>query len=128
MLEEGIKNIPESVLKKERFEMPTVKGHIEGNKTIITNFQQVADTLRREHSHLLKFLLKELATPCTLTGNRLVFGRKINSKEINEKIEKYAKIYVLCKDCNKPDTQLMKEDGVLLIKCTACGAKHPVRI
>ncbi|MAG45404.1 MAG: translation initiation factor IF-2 subunit beta [Nanoarchaeota archaeon] len=127
MLEEGIKHIPESVLKKERFEMPTVKGHIEGNKTIITNFQQVADALRRESDHLLKFLLKELATPGTLKGSRLVFGRKISSKQINEKIEKYAKIYVLCKDCNKPDTQLMKEDGILLIKCTACGAKHPVR-
>lgn len=127
MLEKGIKNIPESVLKKERFEMPTVKGHIEGNKTIVTNFQQIASSLHRNPDHLLKFLQKELATPGVLKGPRLTFGRRINSKQINEKIEKYAKIYVLCKDCNKPDTQLTKEDGVLLIKCMACGAKHPVR-
>ena len=43
------------------------------------------------------------------------------------KIELYAKTFVLCQECNKPDTELMKEGGVLVMKCTACGAKHPVK-
>jgi len=127
MLEKGLKNLPESTSSTERFEIPKVNGHIEGNKTIVTNFFQIADILRREPEHLLKFLLKELATPGTLKEKRLILGRKISSAQINERIEKYAKIFVICKECGKPDTQLLKEDKIMTLKCTACGAKHPVR-
>jgi translation initiation factor 2 subunit 2 len=127
MLESGIKNLPESTSSGERFEMPKVQGHIEGNKTIINNFSQIADILRREPEHLLKFLQRELAAPGILKEGRLILGRKISSAQINEKIEKYAKSFVICKECGKPDTQLLKEDSVTVIKCTACGAKHPAR-
>jgi len=127
MLELGIEQLPESTKKKERFEILKVKGHIEGNKTIITNFNQIVDNLHCEAAHLLKFILKELATPGNLQENRLILGRKINSLQINEKIERYAKIYVLCSECGKPDTKLSKGEGILTMKCTACGAKHPVR-
>ncbi|MEK6812055.1 MAG: translation initiation factor IF-2 subunit beta, partial [Nanoarchaeota archaeon] len=35
--------------------------------------------------------------------------------------------FVLCKECKKPDTELLREDRVTFIHCLACGAKHPVR-
>ena len=63
MLEKARKELPESVKKVERFEIPKVKGHIEGNKTVISNFQQIADVLTRPVEHLLKYVLRELATP-----------------------------------------------------------------
>jgi translation initiation factor 2 subunit 2 len=127
LLEKGMKDLPEISTKKERLEVPKVKGHIEGNKTIITNFTQIANVLRREPDHILKFLLKELATPGTLEENRLIFGRKISSIQINEKIEAYSKLYVLCKECGKPDTQLYKEEKVLVVRCSACGSRHTVK-
>ncbi len=127
MLEHGMKNLPNISVNKERFEMPKVQGHIEGNKTIINNFLQIADQLRRNPEHLLKFLQRELATPGIVKEGRLILGRKIGSVQINEKIERYAKIFVLCRECGKPDTQLIKEDEVQMIKCTVCGARHPAR-
>jgi translation initiation factor 2 subunit 2 len=127
LLERAEKNLPEKAIVKERFEMPKVKGHIEGNKTIITNFNQIASILRRDTKHILKYLLRELATPGTIDGQRLTLGRKIFSSLINEKLQKYAHIFVICKDCKKPDTQIMKEGKVLVLKCTACGAKHPIK-
>lgn len=127
MLEHGIKNLPKISIKKERFEMPKVQGHIEGNKTIINNFLQIADQLRRKPEHLLKFLQRELATPGILKEGRLILGRKIGSAQINEKIEKYAKIFVICSECGKPDTQLIKEGQIQMVKCTVCGARHPAR-
>lgn len=127
MLEEGMKNLPEKESNTSRFEIPKVQGHIEGNKTIITNFYQIADILGREPEHLLKFILRELATPGIIKDNRLILGRKISSLQINEKIERYAKTYVLCKNCGKPDTKLLREDRGLMLKCTACGTKNPVR-
>jgi len=127
MLEQGIKNLPARSIQKERFEVPKVQGHIEGNKTIVTNFFQIAAQLRRNPDHLLKFLQREMATPGIIKDDRLILGRKIGSAQINEKIERYSKIFVICKECGKPDTQLIKEGGVLMIKCMVCGARHPAR-
>ena len=128
MLEKGRKELPESVLKTERFEIPKVKGHIQGNKTIISNFKEIASVLRREPEHLLKFVSKELAAPGEIkkTG-ALMIGRKVSAASVNEKIQKYAKEFVICSECKKPDTQLTKEDKVMFIKCLACGARHPVK-
>ena len=127
ILEQGMKNFPNTFVKKERFEMPKVQGHIEGNKTIINNFLQVADQLRRKPEHILKFLQRELATPGIVKEGRLILGRKIGSMQINEKLERYAKIFVICRECRKPDTQLIKEGQVQMIKCTVCGARHPAK-
>lgn len=127
MLNIAKEKLPETKKATERFEIPKVKGHIQGNKTVITNFSQIAEILAREQSHLLKFLQRELATPANIDGPRLILGRKISSSIINQKIERYAETYVLCQECGKPDTQLKREDKVITLKCTACGAKHPVK-
>ena len=55
LLERAKKNLPDQGKVKERFEIPKVKGLVEGNKTIITNFQQIATALRRDIKHLLKY-------------------------------------------------------------------------
>src|SRR3989344_7253248 len=127
LLDKAFLKIPKQSVSKERFEIPKVTGHIEGNKTIISNFIQICDTLRREPSHLLKYIQRELATPATIEGPRLILGRKINSSLINQKIESYTQTFILCKECGKPDTQLKKEEKVLTLKCTVCGAKHPIK-
>lgn len=111
----------------ERFDIPRVKGHLEGNKTIIVNFKEICDTLGRDQSLILKYLQRELATPANVDGARLILGRKLSSELINQKIERFALDFVICKVCKKPDTHLMKEHGVDIMKCTACGAKSPVR-
>jgi translation initiation factor 2 subunit 2 len=127
LLKKARKELPESVLKTERFEIPKVQGHIEGNKTVINNFEQIANTLRRPVEHLLKYVLRELATPGEMRKGALIIGTKINSARINEKIEKYTNEFVLCTECKKPDTKLIKEGRVTFLKCLACGAKHPIK-
>lgn len=127
LLDSTYKKLPKVDKVIERFEIPKVLGHIQGNKTIITNFFKIADIFGRDPQHLLKYLLRELATPGVIEGQRLVLGRKISSKLINNKIEQYANDFVLCPECKKPDTVLKKEERVLTIKCTACGAKHTVK-
>ena len=113
--------------KGERFEIPKIEGHIEGKKTILTNFFQIASYLRRNPEHFQKYLLKELATSGQKEGDRLVLNNKIPSTKINQKIEQYTKEFVLCKECGKPDTELTKEDRLTFLHCLACGAKHSVR-
>jgi translation initiation factor 2 subunit 2 len=112
----------------ERFEIPKIEGHFEGTKTILTNIPQIVSYLRRNQEHLIKFLLKELATSGTFRNSVLILQRKIPSLKINEKIQQYSEEFVICRECKKPDTELIKEKGFLFMHCLACGAKHPVRV
>jgi translation initiation factor 2 subunit 2 len=128
MLGEVRKHLPEVVFIKERFEIPKVIGHIQGNRTVISNFLQIASALRRDVDHMLKFVLKELATPGEVKkSGSLILGTKVPASRINEKIRQYAIEFVLCLECGKPDTQIVKEDGINYMKCTACGAKNVVK-
>lgn len=127
MLKRAKEKLPEDIVAKERFEVPNVKGHIEGNKTIIVNFMVIVDKIGREPQHLLKFLQRELATPANIDSKRLILKRKIKASLINKKINDYVNDFVLCPECNKPDTKLIKEGIVLMKKCAACGAKHTVK-
>ena len=127
LLERARSKLPEQSKSSDRFEIPPVKGHLQGNKTVITNFIQICDVFRRDPSHVLKYLLRELASSGYLDDTRLILGRKLNSALINAKIQRYAEDFVLCRECKKPDTTLFKEERVLMIKCAACGAKHTVK-
>lgn len=127
LLKRAKKAVPDSAKETSRFEIPLVRGHIQGNRTIISNFSQIAATLSRDQEHLLKYILKELATPGAIKKKGVIFGRKVSASMINEKIQQYAKEFVICKECKKPDTKLIREDRVMFIRCLACGARHPVK-
>lgn len=127
LLEEAHKKIKKIDNTESRFEIPKIEGHFEGKKTILTNFLQIASHIRRKPEHFQKFILRELATSGNIEGDRLILNNKIPSAKINSKIEDYVKEFVLCKECKKPDTELIKEDRLTFIHCLACGAKHSVR-
>jgi translation initiation factor 2 subunit 2 len=128
ILENVRKNLPEAVFIKERFEMPKVLGHIQGNRTIISNFLQIASALRRDADHFLKYVLKELATPGEVKkSGALILGTKVPASRINDKMRQYANEFVLCLECGKPDTKLEREGELMYMKCTACGAKNFVK-
>jgi len=127
LLEEAYSKIKKAEGCGERFEIPKVEGHFEGKKTIITNFSQIASIFRRNPEHLQKFLLKEMAASGQREGDRLILNIKVPSTKINQKIEEYAQEFVICRECKKPDTELIREDRITFIKCLACGARHSVR-
>jgi translation initiation factor 2 subunit 2 len=127
LLEEAYEKVKQVDPNSERFEIPKIQGHFEGRKTVLTNFFQIASHIRRAPEHFQKFLLRELAASGQVEGDRLVLNMKVPSAKINQKIEQYAKEFVLCKECGKPDTKLVKEGRLAFVKCLACGAKHSVR-
>jgi translation initiation factor 2 subunit 2 len=126
LLNQAYKEIKQADTSSQRFEIPKIEGHFEGKKTILTNFFQIASYLRRTPEHFQKFMLKELAVSGQKESERLVLNRKVSSAQINQKIEEYARQFVICKECRKPDTEIIKEDRLAFIHCLACGAKHPV--
>ncbi len=127
LLEKAYKEVKVVERTSDRFEIPKVEGHVTGNSTFITNFAQIASYLRRDILHLMKFLLKELAVPGRIDGTRLILKTKLNSNKVNEKIARYAKEFVICPVCGKPDTEVVSEKGIKYKNCLACGAKSPVK-
>ena len=127
LLDEAYKKVKKIDVSSGRFEIPKIKGHFEGRKTILTNFFQIASHIRRNPEHFQKFILRELAASGQKDGDRLVLNIKVPSAKINQKIEQYVNEFVLCKECGKPDTELIKQDRLTFLHCLACGAKHSVR-
>ena len=111
----------------ERFEIPKVEGQVLGTATLITNIYSIASYLRRDVAHISKFLQKELAVFGRLESTRLFLKTKVSSIKVNEKIEKYAKEFVICPVCEKPDTEVISEKNIKMKHCLACGAKSPIK-
>ncbi len=126
LLDMALSKVPKKTESDERFVIPKCDILPTGARTTIINFMDIVSTLRRDENHFLKFLLKELATSGDRQGKSLIVLGKFPPSHINRKIESYVKEYVLCEECGKPDTKIVKEDRIQFLKCEACGARHPI--
>lgn len=128
LLTQAKEQLPEVSEAKSRYEVPKVKGHVQGNATIISNFVAIAEAMRRPLSHILKFLNRELGTKGVVKQQKFViFNTKIPAARINEKVALYSEKYVICPTCKAPDTKIEKVGMAVNLQCSACGTKTPLR-
>jgi translation initiation factor 2 subunit 2 len=128
LLDKAYSALPQRVLQAERFEPPVADVFMQGNKTIIKNFDVILEKLRRKPEMLIKYLSRELAIPATVEGGKLILHGKFYDKKINEKLSSFISSYVVCKECNRPDTKIIEEHhGLRTMVCEACGARMPVK-
>ncbi len=125
LLDKGLAKVPQKLKETSRLVMPQASVTRAGQRTFINNFFEIADTLRRDSRHLLKFLLKEFATKGEIEDKRLSLLGTFSDEVIRKKIEIYVMEYVACRECKKPDTKLAKEGEYYFVVCEACGARHP---
>ncbi|HIH10156.1 MAG TPA: translation initiation factor IF-2 subunit beta [Candidatus Diapherotrites archaeon] len=126
MLAKAYATMPKQALNKERFELPVLDSLVQGTKTQVKNFGQAVKTLGRDEKHALKFFTRELAVPITASDGKLQLNGKFSNVQLNEILNKYAKLFVLCHECQKPDTKIIEQHGTKVLKCDACGATSPV--
>ena len=127
LLDAAFEKLPKRSEGSDRFQMPRANILPAGARTVIINFTEIAGIFRREPEHLQKFILKELATSGELQGTRLIVQGKFRPEVVDKKLELYAKEYVFCPDCGRPDTKFVKEDRFLFLKCEACGSRHALK-
>lgn len=127
MLNRAREELPDDVTSAERFTVQKVKGHLQGNKTVVSNLGQIATQLGRSKELLVKFIEKQLAVKGVVKGEFVIFNSKLSSKKINDRVQQFTDQFVICKECGKPDTKLYKDTGVYFLKCHACGAKYSVK-
>lgn len=128
-LERARENLPAHVFEKSRFEIPKPEVFKEGNKTWITDWNRILKIINRENNadHLAKHLAGEFATSATEAQGRLCLQGKFSRSMITREFEAYVKDFVLCEECSKPDTKLLREGRILIKVCEACGARVAVK-
>lgn len=119
--------LPKTYEGIDRFQIPQANVAVIGRQTFIKNFSEIAKALRRNPQHVAKFLFKELAAPGSIKGDELLLQGKVSPVIIRQRIEEYTKEFVICQECGKPDTNLVKSDRLFALKCEACGAKKAMR-
>ncbi len=122
------KSLPETITTHKRFEIPEPEVLYEGKTTVLRNFGDIVDAINRESSHLMAFLLKEVGTAGSQEGRRAQFKGRVPVSQLGDRINNYVDLYVLCSECHRPDTKLVKEGRTLVLECEACGAHRPVRV
>ena len=126
LLERGLKKLPHEGQDLGRFSIPAIQCQKSGAKTIINNILEISSSLRRETPHLVKFLLKELATKGEMEGQRLIVLGNFTEDQLAKKLDIYLKNYVICPVCNKPDTKIVRDQKGSFLICEACGNKKPL--
>lgn len=128
LLKRARNRLPKTVIEHERFQVPEVDVLIEGKTTVVRNFTDIADAVNREPADVLAYLLRELGTAGSSDGKRVIFKGKVLPEQIRERVRSYISTFVLCSECQRPDTKLIKDGRTLILECDACGAHRPVKV
>ncbi|MDO9539419.1 MAG: translation initiation factor IF-2 subunit beta [Methanocalculus sp.] len=127
LLKKAYTGITEPTDTGERFVVPAVKSYPEGKTTILENFSEIASTLNRDTEHVMKFMLGELGTAGKIDGTRAIFNGKFENDVLTVIVRNYIDDFVICSECGRPDTRLVKDDRIQMLRCDACGSHRPVR-
>jgi len=125
-LDRALRQLPSTKTSESRFIVPEGRVFIEGKTTIFDNFDAICCYINRDVGHVMKFLLNELGTAGKIEGNRAIFQGRFPKEEVERQIRRYVDEYVLCGECKKPDTHIIRMDRVWVLKCDACGAIRPI--
>lgn len=126
LLDRAYSQLPEQITSYERWTVPRPDVRQVGRRTVIMNFKEIADELRRDPKHLLKFLSGEMATLANFDGTRAVFQGRFRSDSIRNLLEVYTNRYVVCPVCKRPDTRIVRERRLWFLQCEACGARSSI--
>ncbi|MEM3578635.1 MAG: translation initiation factor IF-2 subunit beta [Candidatus Bathyarchaeia archaeon] len=127
LLKRARSQLPETASKRERLEIPKLQYAVVGMRTVLHNFNEIAEVLNRDPQHLLKFLTGELATAAVMQESRVIFQGKFPRETLERLLQRYMDTFVTCPVCKRPDTKIVKEKRLSFLVCMACGAKSSVR-
>jgi translation initiation factor 2 subunit 2 len=128
LLNRAKSKLPHETEVHERLKIPEPDVMVEGKTTVIRNFGDIADTLRRDPQHMFGYIIRELGTAGALDGKRATLKGNATFAQISDRLARYVDEYVMCSECSRPDTKIVKEDRVQILVCETCGAHRPVRV
>ncbi|MDE1871005.1 MAG: translation initiation factor IF-2 subunit beta [Candidatus Micrarchaeota archaeon] len=127
LLDSAFARLPELTADRADFVIPKPDVLAEGTKTIIRNIAAIADMARRDPADIARYISKEFSVPVNIEEQRLIINGRFPADDISRRINKYFEIYVICKECKKPDTHLEQAEKGMYLICEACGARYWVK-
>lgn len=104
-----------------RYKVPIPKIEHKNRKTKITNLSEIANAIKRNPDYISKYFGCELSTvykykndECIINGNH---SRQVLDKILDDFINKW----VLCSNCELPETDLLVRKNKIYFDCKACG-------
>jgi len=110
-----------------RYKMPRIIAKVEGKgngiKTAIVNMSEIAKALSRPPAYLTKYFGYELGTQtmCDNKNDRYIVNGEHTSDKLQNLLDGFVHKFVLCPDCDNPETNLTVKKNSIFRCCTACG-------
>lgn len=107
-----------------RYKMPKIELKHETNKTIIVNIDNIAKSLHINPIYIMQFFGYELGT-ISKYNNKNSNLSYINGchrlDNLSKVLNKFIEIFILCKQCKLPETEMKIKTEKIKITCKACG-------
>ena len=129
-----ILNLDEDNTSNTQFnKIPNVVLGVGGNsRTNWSNFGKMADALRRDREHFIKYVTSDLSVEASLgTEDQLYLKSKqrITEAMLKNVVQKYCDAFVKCPNCNSYKTLLKKDQSTRLpqIYCEVCKGTKTIQ-
>lgn len=126
LLDKAYTELPAVLKEHSRFEKPTVDSIIQGKITVLRNLGDISKAVNRKTSMVSKYLIKELGTSGTHDSHHLTMKGQFRQPQIQDRFNAFLEEFVLCSECNRPDTKIQREDRINFLVCEACGARRSI--
>lgn len=110
-----------------RYKMPLLIAKVEGKgngiKTVIVNMVDVAKALCRPPTYACKYFGCELGAQTQMAGGRYIVNGAHEGQKLQELLDGFIRRFVLCSECENPETDLIVQmgKGRIVQTCKACG-------
>jgi len=110
-----------------RYKMPRLIAKVEGKgngiKTVIVNMSDIAKALSRPPTYPTKYFGCELGaqTQFDVKNDRFIVNGSHESVKLQELLDGFIRKFVLCQECDNPETNLTVKKSMIVQRCIACG-------
>jgi translation initiation factor 5 len=110
-----------------RYKMPRLQAKVEGKgngiKTVVVNMVAIATSLDRPPTYVTKYFGCELGaqTQWDIKNERYIVNGSHDAAKMQDMLDGFIKKYVLCEQCDNPETVLKIKKNMIGASCKACG-------
>ncbi|KRX59860.1 Eukaryotic translation initiation factor 5 [Trichinella sp. T9] len=100
-----------------------VEGKGNGIKTVIANMPEIAKALHRPPTYTTKYFGCELGaqTQFDTKNERYIVNGDHDANKLQELLDGFIRKFVLCQQCENPETTLIVKGAKITLQCSACG-------
>jgi putative translation initiation factor aIF-2 beta subunit len=102
------------------------EGKNQNTRTIIKNFINICDELRRDPDLIEKYIGYQLNLRTKIDKIKLVVHSNHDRNVLQNIINGYIKDYVLCRTCHNPETSIVNNSKIIALTCLACGRTNEI--